>query len=227
MIHERITPPSRRLTRAFFARPCAEIAPDLLGCRLVHDFDGGRRVSGIIVEVEAYLGDGSDPGSHSHRGPTRRNAAMFGPPGRFYVYRSMGIHLCANVVCEPEGSGAAVLLRAVEPREGLEVMRRNRSGRPERDLTNGPAKLTQAFGIRLEHDGDSVLRGALRVEAGHARLAKIARSPRIGLTKGADLWQRFFVVDNRWVTPSPVNRHARRIRPIMGRLWAWQTRAAR
>ena len=139
----------------------------------------------------------------------------------------MGIHLCANVVCEPEGSGAAVLLRAVEPREGLEVMRRNRPGRTERDLTNGPAKLTQAFGIRLEHDRDSVLRGSLRVEAGHARPAKIARSPRIGLTKGADLWQRFFVVDNRWVTPSPVNRHACRIRPIMGRLWAWQTRAAR
>jgi DNA-3-methyladenine glycosylase len=200
---------SGRLSRVFFARPCIEVAPELLGCLLVHELNSGVRLSGTIVEVEAYLGDGSDAGSHSHNGPTRRNASMFGPPGRFYVYRSMGIHLCANLVCEPEGSGAAVLLRAVEPREGIEVMRKHRSGRSERELTNGPAKLTEAFGIGLEHDGHSALRGPLRVEPSGIRPRRIVRSPRIGLSKGADLWQRFFDADSPWVSRSPLNRRAR------------------
>ena len=182
-----------RLSRAFFARPCIEVAPELLGCLLVHELDSGVRLSGTIVEVEAYLGDGSDAGSHSHHGPTRRNASMFGPPGRFYVYRSMGIHLCANLVCEPEGRGAAVLLRAVEPREGIEAMRRHRSGRGERELTNGR----------------SALRGPLRVKARGVRPQRIVRSPRIGLSKGADLRQRFFVVDSPWISSSPLNRRAR------------------
>ncbi len=198
-----------RLSRAFFARPCIEVAPELLGCLLVHELDSGVRLSGTIVEVEAYLGDGSDAGSHSHNGPTRRNASMFGPPGRFYVYRSMGIHLCANLVCEPAGRGAAVLLRAVEPREGIEVMRKHRSGRGERELTNGPAKLTEAFAIGLEHDGRSALRGPLRVKARGVRPQRIVRSPRIGLSKGADLWQRFFVADSPWISSSPLNRRAR------------------
>ncbi len=197
------------LRRAFFERPCTEVAPELLGCRLVHELDSRVRLAGTIVEVEAYLGDGSDAGSHSHNGPTRRNASMFGPPGRFYVYRSMGIHLCANLVCEPRGSGAAVLLRAVEPGEGVAVMRKHRSGRSERELTNGPAKLTEAFAIGLEHDGRSALRGPLHVEAREVRPRAIVCSPRIGLSKGADLWQRFFVADNPWVSRSPLNRRAR------------------
>ena len=227
MIHERITPPSRRLTRAFFARPCAEIAPDLLGCHLVHDFDDGRRISGIIIEVEAYLGDGSDPAptpigarpAATRRCSVRRVASTFTAAWAF---------TCAPMSSANRRAVARPYCCVRSNRgEGLEVMRRNRPGRTERDLTNGPAKLTQAFGIRLEHDRDSVLRGSLRVEAGHARPAKIARSPRIGLTTGADLWQRFFVVDNCWVTPSPINRRARRIRPILGGLWVCQTRAAR
>ena len=99
-----------RLDRAFFARSALRVAPDLLGCRLVRELPDGARLEGSIAEVEAYLGDGSDAGSHSHRGPTLRNRAMFGPPGHFYVYLSHGLHFCANAVCEPAGSGAAVLI---------------------------------------------------------------------------------------------------------------------
>lgn len=207
---------TQRLTRAFFTRPCSEVAPQLLGCRLVHDLEDGTRLSGTIVEVEAYLGDGSDPGSHAHNGPTRRNASMFGWPGHFYIYRSMGIHVCANFVCEERGSGAAVLLRALEPGEGVAAMRRHRKGRTELELTNGPAKLTQAFAIGIEHDGASALRGPLRVEADEMPARGIACSPRIGLVKGADLWYRYFVRDSPWVTPSPLNRRARENRPIIG-----------
>ena len=167
---------------------------------------------GRIVEVEAYLGDGQDPGSHSHRGPTPRNRAMFGPPGRFYVYRSMGLHLCTNVVCERENHGAAVLLRAVEPLEGESRMRRARAGRDGVELTNGPGKLSQAFGITLEHYGRSALRGALRIEAdSDAPRPRILVSPRIGLSQGTELCYRFFVEGSPYVTRSRLNRSAERL----------------
>ncbi len=196
------------LTREFFDRPCLEVAPALLGCRLVHRING-RRLVGRIVEVEAYLGDGHDPGSHAHRGPTPRNRVMFGPPGRFYVYRSMGLHICTNVVCEAQERGAAVLLRAVEPLAEEARMRRARGGRNGFELTNGPGKLSQAFGITLEHYGRSALRGALRVEADPAspRL-RILTSPRIGLSRGRELRYRFFVDGNPYVSRSPLNRSA-------------------
>lgn len=206
---------TRRLDPSFFSRPCTEVAPALLGCVLVHVLGGGLRLSGRIVEVEAYLGDGSDPGSHAHKGRTARNAAMFGAPGRFYVYRSMGIHVCVNLVCEEAGRGAAVLLRAVEPLEGVELMRRRRGGRPERELTNGPGKLAQAFGIGLERDGRPALRGALRVEPARQPPRRIARSPRIGLSKGAHLWERYFDPESACVSPSPFNRRARANPPMI------------
>ncbi len=199
------------LTRAFFARPCLEVAPALLGCRLVHRIDG-RRLAGRIVEVEAYLGGGQDPGSHSYRGPTPRNRAMFGPPGRFYVYRSMGLHVCTNVVCEPRDHGAAVLLRAVEPLDGEARLRRARGGRDGFELTNGPGKLSQAFAITLEHYGRSALRGALRIEADRAApRPRILTSPRIGLSRGTELRYRFFIDGNPYVTRSPLNRSAERL----------------
>ncbi len=199
------------LTRQFFARPCLEVAPALLGCRLVHRIDG-RRLAGRIVEVEAYLGDGHDPGSHSNRGPTPRNRAMFGPPGRFYVYRSMGLHVCTNVVCEPRDHGAAVLLRAVEPLDGEAGMRQARGGRDGFELTNGPGKLSQAFAITLEHYGRSALRGALRIEADRAApQPRILTSSRIGVSRGAELRYRFFVDRNPYVTRSPLNRSAERL----------------
>lgn len=194
----------------FLARPCLEVAPSLLGCTLLHDLPGGRR-AGRIVEVEAYLGDGSDPASHSHRGRTARNGSMFGPPGRFYVYRSMGLHCCLNVVCEPEGIGAAVLVRALEPLRGIEAMRRSRR-RPDRELANGPGKLTAALAIRLAHDGASV-RGSLRLVAPRRPLRETVHSgPRIGITRARDLPYRFFLADNPWVSRSPLNRAASPVR---------------
>ena len=198
-----------RLDRAFFARPCLEVAPDLLGCRLLRRLEDGTLLEGRIVEVEAYLGDGCDAGSHTWRGRTARNAVMFGPPGRLYVYRSMGIHVCMNVVCEPEGVGAAVLLRAVEPLRGLETMRSLRRGRDGHELTNGPGKLTQAFGIDLSANGRSGLRGDLRLAAAGPELLTLRRGPRIGLSRGIDLPYRFFVDGSPWVTRSPANRRAR------------------
>ncbi len=204
-----------RMTRAFFARPCLEVAPDLLGCRLVRSLADGTRVEGRIVEVEAYLGDGSDAGSHTFRGRTPRNAVMFGPPGHFYVYRSMGIHACMNLVCEDEGIGAAVLLRAVEPLAGLESMRERRGGRDGRELVSGPGRLTQAFGVRLEENGRSALRGDLRVALPReAAPLEIVSGPRIGLARAVDLPYRFFLADSPWVSRAPQNRRAR----------AWQRR---
>ena len=201
-----------RLPVSFFARPVLEVAPELVGCLLVHERGRSRR-AGVIVEVEAYLGDGSDPASHAHPGPTPRNRAMFGPPGRFYVYQSMGLHFCANVVCQPAGSAAAVLLRAVEPVEGVAAMRRARGGRPERELTNGPGKLAQAFGITLDHYGRSAVRGALRIErpAG-ARAPALVAGPRIGIRRAADLPYRFFAEESPFVTRSPLNRRAAPVR---------------
>ena len=193
----------------FFVRPCLEVAPELLGAYLVHCLADAERLVGRIVEVEAYLGDGSDPSSHAHRGPTKRNQAMFGPPGRLYVYRSYGIHTCANVVCEAKGRGAAVLLRAIEPVEGASRMRAARglaSGAPERKIASGPGKLTQALGITLDDYGHSLLRGrlSLRRPARSDPPVALARSPRVGLSKGRTLPYRFYIPGNEFVSRARV-----------------------
>lgn len=201
-------PPTRTgapYPRAFFARPCLEVAPCLVGAYLVHRLQDGTRLVGRIVEVEAYLGDGSDPGSHSHRGPTPRNRSMFGPPGRLYVYRSYGIHACANVVCEPAGSGAAVLLRALEPLEGRERMRAQRRlarDAPDREIASGPGKLGAAMGLTLDADGWSLLRGRLCLRGpapGDAPLG-VATSRRVGLGRGRELPYRYFARDSAWLS---------------------------
>jgi len=137
---------SELLPCAFFDRPVLEVARDLIGCTFLCDGVGGR-----LVEVEAYRAD--DPASHSYRGRTVRNAVMFGPPGRLYVYFTMGLHFCVNVVCQGEGSAAAVLMRALEPTVGLEVMRARRGLDDRRRLCSGPAKLTQALAITRADDG--------------------------------------------------------------------------
>jgi len=194
-----------RYSRAFFERPCLAVAEDLVGAYLVRRLADGSELVGRIVEVEAYLGDGSDPGSHSHRGPTPRNRTMFGPPARLYVYTSYGIHLCANVVCEASGSGAAILLRAAQPVRGIERMRSLRGlagDRSDRQVASGPGKLTQAFALRKSDDGASVLRGAVRLRrppAGEAPL-EVTRTRRIGLTHGADLPYRYLATRNPWIS---------------------------
>jgi DNA-3-methyladenine glycosylase len=140
----------RRVARSLLAGDSPAVAPQLLNKLLVHGPCVGR-----IVEVEAYRQD--DPASHTYRGRTERNAVMFGPAGHLYVYFTYGMHFCSNVVTGPEGIGAAVLLRAVEPLAGLDVMRDRRRGRPQ--LADGPAKLCQAFAIGREHDGADLCRG--------------------------------------------------------------------
>src|SRR6201986_5217681 len=139
-------PRAALLRPRFFARSVHEVAPDLIGATVLVNGGGG-----IIVEVEAY--HHTDPAAHSYRGPTARNAVMFGPPGFVYVYRSYGIHWCVNFVCEPEGSASAVLIRAVEPLEGLARMRRRRGLTDERLLCSGPGRLTEAMGITHAHNG--------------------------------------------------------------------------
>ncbi len=204
------------IRRAFFDRPCLEVARDLVGSVLLRRLADGTRLAGRLVEVEAYLGDGSDPGAHSHRGPTPRNQSMFGPPGRLYVYCSYGIHACANVVCEREGSGAAVLLRALEPLEGIDAMRRHRglSGdRPGRPIASGPGRLCEAFALGLEHDGASLLRGDLQLRRPGQELEplRVERGRRVGLNRGAELPHRFYATDNPWVSPwrGGVHHHGR------------------
>src|ERR1700690_3906909 len=170
---------AKRLTRAFFRRSVLEVAPDLIGATLLFDGVGGR-----IVEVEAY--HHTEPAAHSYRGPTPRNAVMFGPPGFTYVYRSYGIHWCVNFVCEKTGSASAVLIRALEPTHGIAAMRRRRRLHDERSLCSGPGKLTEALGITHAHNGLALDAPPIAL---HARTNKpdIVTGVRIGITKAVDL----------------------------------------
>ena len=171
---------SAALSPAFFSRPAPDVAYDLIGVTLLLDGIGGP-----LVEVEAY--DQTDPASHSFRGPTARNAAMFGPPGHAYVYKIYGIHWCLNFVCQP---GSAVLIRALEPIHGLIRMQERRGGMPERQLCSGPGKLCQALAVDIGHNGlplDVPPFQLLPAETSH----DIAAGPRIGITKGVDTPWRF------------------------------------
>jgi DNA-3-methyladenine glycosylase len=192
--------------RSFFDRSPLAVAPELLNKLLVAG-SGAGTCSGRIVEVEAYLGSG-DPASHAYRGPTLRNAVMFGPPGRLYVYRSYGIHWCANAVCGPPGVGEAVLIRALAPVAGIGLMRDRRSTgqlRPvtDRDLCRGPGRLCQALGITVAHNAADLVGGDLGVrlvDDGVAPPVAPGVSVRIGLTKGADSPWRFFVPGDHHVS---------------------------
>src|SRR5947209_13011957 len=140
------------MKRGFYERPVVEVARDLIGCVVARE-----ECSGVIVETEAY--HDSEPACHAYVGLTQRTRVLFGPPGHAYVYRSYGIHACLNAVCEPPGVGAAVLIRALEPVEGLDAMRARRGLERLEDLCSGPGKLTQALGIGLEHNGADLSRG--------------------------------------------------------------------
>lgn len=169
-----------------------------------------------LVEVEAYLGDGSDAASHAHRGPTLRNQTMFGPAGRLYAYRSYGIHTCVNVVCAESGRAAAVLLRAAEPIEGIEAMCGLRGLAPAASpaqLTRGPGRLAQALGLDLADDGRNLLRGAVTLHAppSSAKPIDVTRGPRVGITKAAELPYRYFERGSPWVSGfRPGSRKKRR-----------------
>ncbi|HYN32444.1 MAG TPA: DNA-3-methyladenine glycosylase [Ilumatobacteraceae bacterium] len=183
------------LSAEWFARDAPDVARDLLGKLLVVDRDG-TLVSGRIVETEAYLRD--DPASHSFNGSTTRNAVMFGPPGRLYVYRSYGVHCCANVVTGADGDGQAVLLRAVEPVSGLDVIRSRRAGRLDRELANGPGKLCEALGLTLSDNGVSLSDNGVDASSpirilddGTPPPRDPIVGPRIGIAKAVDIPWRF------------------------------------
>ena len=189
----------KRLAKSFYARNALEVARDLIGCIFVHDLPGGR-TSLRLVEVEAYRGT-SDPGSHGYRGETPRTRVMYGPPGYLYVYFTYGMHWCANIVCARAGVCEAVLLRAGEPVEGIELMRARRPGvSRERLLASGPARLAQAMGIGPDQNGASLLRGgsiwcAEDAATADYRRGEIAQTVRVGLGvgRGEDLPWRFVV----------------------------------
>jgi DNA-3-methyladenine glycosylase len=182
----------RRLGRAFYARDALVVAPLLLGRTLVSESEAGT-VTGRIVEVEAYCGY-VDPASHAYRGPTQRNAVMFGPPGHLYVYFTYGMHYCANVVCEAEGSPGAVLLRAVEPVSGLGLMGERRGVDPGslRLLARGPARLAQAFGVDRRLDGSDLVVGPVWIGGRPVLQGDVAAGPRVGITKAASEPWRFW-----------------------------------
>lgn len=170
-------------------------ARSLLGCRLVHTSSEGI-TSGYIVETEAY--HASDEASHSFRGPTPRTAVMFGPAGYLYVYFTYGMHFCINVVTGPEGNGQAVLIRALQPLDGLELMKMRRG--TDKNLTNGPGRLAQAMGIDLSYNGENLLeQSGVWLEPGFKPTA-IMSSRRIGITKAVEKPWRFFVGDNPFVS---------------------------
>lgn len=188
--------PFRPLPRAFFARPTLTVARDLLGRLLVHETPRGRLV-GRIVEAEAYRGP-RDPASHAYR-PTPRSRIMWAKPGTAYVYFSYGNHYCLNVVTEPEGVAGAVLIRALEPVQGVAVMRRNRAGVSERLLTSGPGRLTRAMGIGRVHNGVDLTRAPLYLARGWRR-EPIAAGPRIGIRRAVGRPWRFTLEGNSFVS---------------------------
>jgi DNA-3-methyladenine glycosylase len=190
-----------RLPRSFFARPSTAVAPELLGRILLRVLPDGRRLAARIVEVEAYGPD--DPASHAFRGRTARNDVMFGPPGRLYVYFTYGMHFCSNVVTGSDGEGSAVLLRAAEPIEGLEVMAVNRGVAALRLLCSGPARLTQAFAIDRADDGADLARGTeLQLRAGVPVPARrVERTTRVGVNVGVEPRWRYLERGSPFVSP--------------------------
>jgi DNA-3-methyladenine glycosylase len=183
-----------RLTAGFFARSVHVVARELVGCRLFYEGCGGT-----IVETESYERD--DPACHAYVGLTERTEVLFGPPGRAYVYLSYGIHALLNAVAEPEGEAAAVLIRAIQPTDGIEQMRARRRGRPDLELCSGPGKLTEALGIGLGENGADLGADPFLLtprEAGWS--GQIVAGPRVGITKAVEQPWRFSIVGNPYVS---------------------------
>jgi DNA-3-methyladenine glycosylase len=184
------------LTRRFYNRSTIDVARDLLGKILKHG-----ETSGIIVETEAYLG-ADDLAAHSSRGITNRTRVIFGEPGRAYVYLIYGMYECLNLVAEPEGKPGCVLIRALEPLDGIPIMHsRRRAARTMRHLASGPGKLTLALGINREHNGVDVTRGPITVHRSTTEgLLEIVTTPRVGITQCADWPLRFYIAGNAFVS---------------------------
>ena len=183
---------SEPLRRAFFARSVHEVASALVGATILVD-----GVGGVIVEVEAY--DHEDPASHGYRGPTARNASMFGPPGHAYVYRSYGIHWCLNLVCEAEGTASAVLLRALEPTHGIDVMRGRRRRNELRELCSGPGRLCEALAVTREHDALPLDEPPFTLHAPDVAV-DVARAPRVGISRAAERPWRYAAAGSRFLS---------------------------
>ena len=193
------------LPPAFYEQDTVTVAEDLLGCLLIHREEAGTTM-GWIVETEAYLR--GDPAAHSFRGKTARNQTMFGPAGHAYVYRIYGLHTCVNVVTGPAGAGEAVLVRALEPAGGTDLMRARRGTDDLFALASGPGKLTQALGITMDLDGTSLSEDPLLVWSPESLpgrrpegpTGEIVQTTRVGITKAADLPLRFYLKGNRYVS---------------------------
>ena len=181
------------LSRDFFSRSVHEVAPELIGVTLLV-----VGVGGPIVEAEAYE-SAVDPAAHGFRGRTPRNASMFGPPGRAYVYRSYGIHWCLNLVCEDEGSAAAVLIRGLEPAHGIELMEKRRGLVDPRLLCAGPGRLCQALGVTRDHDGLPLDQEPFQLLPAESARAVVA-APRIGISVATDLPWRYCAADSRYLS---------------------------
>ena len=190
--------PQEALQRAFYKQDPRLVAVDLLGCTLVHETAEGV-TSGMIVETEAYRPE--DPACHAYKGPTMRNRTIFGRPGLAYVYLSYGVHKLLNAVCEEEGVGSAVLIRALRPLQGLEIMsgRRNRSTH----LCDGPGRLTQALGLEIDQDGSDLTDGALYILGGDAPEGEIVSTTRVGISRGTELPWRYLVEGEKSVSVPP------------------------
>lgn len=185
------------LDAGFYSQDTIQVAKELLGCKLVHNSPEGI-TSGIIVETEAYMQIG-DPACHASRGMTKRNQVMFGPPGKAYVYFTYGMHYCFNVVTNAEGVGDAVLIRALEPGDGIELMQQRRQRERPLDLCSGPAKLVQAMGITKEHNGSSLIQGPISIYPG-IKVEDIVTTTRIGIKEGAELPLRFYIAGNKFIS---------------------------
>ena len=183
------------LDRAFYDRPVLDVARDLVGCTVRHG-----PTAGLIVETEAY--HHSEPASHAYVGVTPRSATLYGSPGVAYVYRSYGIHALLNAVCEPEGEGAAVLIRALEPLDGIDAMRARRGLHRLEELCSGPGKLTQALGVGLDLNATSLLDGPIRFgpPVRERPAVEVVVGPRIGITKAVELPWRFCALGSRHVS---------------------------
>ncbi len=188
----------RKLKRKFYNRPTLKVAKDLLGKYLVVQ-KGEKILSGKIVEAEAYIGT-NDPACHASRGMTPRNKVMFGPPGYAYIYFTYGMYHCLNLVTEKKGFPAAVLIRAIEPDQGMELMMKRRGMKNIKNLTSGPGKLCQAMGLDRSLNGEDLCSGRIWVEDRREGVSKIKSTSRVGVTNGKNKKWRFYIYDSGFVS---------------------------